>query len=228
MDPTGEEVDYSKTETDTRPNWWWQSYYQSTNFSLEDGDSHYRSDNGTSIRVSFNEVDTSFITPRSFRAINAKINAGKPWTYRFSWNDATDSFTTRTPKDYTVFWDLTLKTEWTLTISQNWDWSYQWTIKCFDDIYDFTVTHNDWTSWSPLRQGRNMQTILLDTFKYRWQWTPFVIQIVWEKELNGSSILTPQAWQWSTNAWQWSPNSVNLPKTKPTGRANLSNWPLLN
>lgn len=227
MDPTGETIDYSKTYTDTRPKWWWQSYFQATNFSLQDGDTHYLSNNGTAIRVSFNEIDTSFITPRSFNAINNAINNGNPWTYKFEWDSAKQSFTTRTPKDYTLFWDLTFKTEWTLTISKDGSWSYDWVLKSLDDIYDFTVTKEDWASWNPLRQGRNIQTIWLDLFKYWLKWTPFYIQITWEKPLQWASTPTPQVWQWSTNRWQSSVSSVSLPKAKSTGRANLSNWPLL-
>ncbi len=231
VDPTGEAIDKTRPSTDTRPNWGGQTYFQATNFTLQDWDDHYRSNNGTAIRVSFNEIDTSFITPGSFDVINNAINNGTPWTYSFVWNATKQSFTTRTYKDYTVFWDLTFRTEWTLTITKEWDWWYLWTIRCFDDKYDFTVTEDDRNSPSWLRQGRNMATEALAKYKYHYQWTPFMIQIVWEKELVGAwyktSAPTPQVWQWSTNRWQSSVSSVSLPKTKSTGRANLSNWPLL-
>ncbi len=227
VDPTGEAIDKTRPSTDTRPNWGGQTYFQAVNFTLQDWDDHYLSNNGTAIRVSFNEIDTSFITPRSFDVINNAINNGNPWTYTFEWGSAKQSFTTRTPKDYTIFWDLTFKTEWTLTISKDGGWSYDWVLKSYDDIYDFTVSHDDWTSLNPLRQGRNIQTIWLDLFKYWLKWTPFYIQITWEKPLQWASTPVPQVWQWSTNRWQSSVSSVSLPKAKSTGRANLSGWPLL-
>ena len=72
VDPTGEIVNYSKSYTDNRTRY---LYYQAANFTLQDADTHYRSNNGTAIQVSFNEINTSFINPASFDVINNKINA---------------------------------------------------------------------------------------------------------------------------------------------------------
>lgn len=218
IDPSGEMIDYSKTYIDTRPNWQWEAYFQATDFDLHDWDSHYLSDNHTAIRVSFDEINTSFITPLSFDVIRSRIDAGVPGVYTFQNNDTRQAFTTKSVKDYTVFWDLTFKTEWDLTITEKWKWSYQWNLKSFDDVYDFTVTDKDWEVLS--RWPRNIVTLDLATYKYHGKWTPFNIQITWEKGLTGNwntNWVFPWTGRWSTYSFQ----------TKPIGRPDLSKWPLL-
>jgi RHS repeat-associated protein len=121
VDPNGELIDYSKTYVDDKTG---DSYYKATNFSLADGDSHYQANYATSIQVSFNEIDTSFIRPESFSSINQKIHAWIEGVYTFKDNDAINSFTTDTPKDYTVYGDLTLKAEWTLIIDKEGKWDF--------------------------------------------------------------------------------------------------------
>jgi RHS repeat-associated protein len=72
VDPMGEEVDYTKTEKDSSTG---NSYYQVTNITTQDLDSHYTSHNGLSLQVSFSEIDTSFIQATSFDSIRNQILA---------------------------------------------------------------------------------------------------------------------------------------------------------
>ena len=216
VDPTGEIVNYSKSYTDNRTRY---LYYQAANFTLQDADTHYRSNNGTAIQVSFNEINTSFINPASFDVINNKINAWVPWEYTFQWNDAIQSMTTLAPwKDYQVYWDLTFKAEWKLFINNDGSWNFNWSLKVYDDIYDFTVSKNDWSS--PKRFWRNVQTLWLVNYKYDNKGTSFDIQIRWEKKLQGSFAPSkPTSWQ----GWL----STNSRSSISGNRTNLSKWPLL-
>jgi RHS repeat-associated protein len=199
VDPSGELVDYSKTYVDEKTG---NNYYKATNFSLADWDSHYLSDNQTSIQVSFNEIDTSSIRPDSFSAINQKIHEWIEGIYIFEGdNAANSSFTTNDPEDYTIYGDLTYKAEGSLTIDKDGKWDFKWKIKSWDDKYDFTVTLADWLDLS--RFWRNVQTVGLRNIKYNNKWTPFGIQIRWEKPLsgNGQTNSNPKSNQWSKNQW---------------------------
>ncbi len=141
VDPTGEMVDYTKSYKDERTG---NNYYKATNFSLADGDFHYKSNINTSVQVSFDEIDTSTIRPEHFNAINARIHAGVEGVYNFGGDDARESFTTNNLKDYTLYGDLSYKAEGILTIDKGGKWDFKGTLKAWDDIYDFTVSRSDW------------------------------------------------------------------------------------
>lgn len=170
---------------DDRPNGTQMAYYQATNFTLQDADEHYQSMDWSPIWISFNEINTSFITPQSFGQINWYIKSGEDWTYII---DDKKSIVMPQWKDYNIFGNLTLKVTWELTIKDG-KWSFKWSYGALDDHYDFDVTANDWNS--PERLPRNYATLAKG--KVLWTGRAYDIQIQWKKELvwNGKvSILT--------------------------------------
>ena len=178
VDPSGELVDYSRMFSDERPNGTDMTYYQATNFTLQDADNHYTSMDGMPIGVNFSEIDTSFITSQSFDQISWNIKKGVDGIYSI---EDTKVFTMPLWKDYNIFGNLTFKVKWELSI-KDWRWSLDAKYKAFDDRYDFEVTGEDWND--PLRLVRNYATMTKSTVLGKWR--NYDIQIHGEKKLSES------------------------------------------
>lgn len=184
VDPMGEEVDYTKTEKDSSTG---NSYYQVTNITTQDLDSHYTSHNGLSLQVSFSEIDTSFIQATSFDSIRNQILAWKDGEFDI---DIKQAFSLRKYDDFERFGNLTLRLEWKLKINKD-TWSFIGGYKAHDDKYDFSITKKD------LIKSRFIRNILtLGKSISLWSWTPYDIQIRGSKDLKSSWKIRSSIPQW--------------------------------
>ncbi|MBP9780002.1 hypothetical protein KBD33_05275, partial [Candidatus Gracilibacteria bacterium] len=178
VDPSGELVDYSRMFSDERPNGTDMTYYQATNFTVQDADDHYTSMNGMPIGVDFSEINTFFILPESFTEINRYIKSGEDGSFLI---DDKKTFTMPLGKDYEIFGDLTFRTLGQLNIKDG-RWTYKGVYRSFDDTYDFEVTGEDWGD--PLRLIRNYATMTKSTILGKGR--NYDIQIRGEKQLRDS------------------------------------------
>jgi RHS repeat-associated protein len=189
VDPTGEEVDYSGTHKDSITG---NMYYSVNNLSTQDLDAHYKSNNWTSLQVNFSEINTNFIAPTSFTEVSEKILNWKDGEYNIL---TKQNFTMKDYNAYERFGTISLVLDWKLKIQDN-AWSFEGSYKSYDDVYDFTVSPTDIkTFWRTLR---NILTIGKSITL--WKWTPYDIQIRWEKEISGNWKIKNTIPQW--RGWQ--------------------------
>jgi RHS repeat-associated protein len=96
---------------------------------------HYTGGTGTSLRMSFGDIDTSSVKPSQFPKVAKEISG--------SARDATISIDDRkafsTSGDQALFLgDITLRLQGTLTLKKSdCSWKFDGTLKSFDDWYDF-------------------------------------------------------------------------------------------
>ena len=137
-DPLGEASDANLYRfCENAPTWLYDAFGELTK---EECDDHYCDKTGTPLSLPFSEIDTSSVRPEDFPAVQVYLAVCGKGTHAIRYQSQSDNhpFST-TGAIATVLGDVTLKLEGTLEIRPSGDWTFDGTLKCFDDEYDFRM-----------------------------------------------------------------------------------------
>ena len=149
-DPLGEASDANLYRfCENAPTWLYDAFGELTKQECDD---HYRDKTGTPLSLPFSEIDTSSVRPEDFPAVQVYLAVCGKGTHAIRYQSQSDNHPFSTTGGIaTVLGDVTLKLEGTLEIRPSGDWTFDGTLKCFDDEYDFRMDY---------RIPRDIQTLL--------------------------------------------------------------------
>ena len=94
-------------------------------------------------RISFDEVDTSSVSVTSFPQVEAALKACRIGKTQIRWRNKNDNYAFKTGGDKTLLLgEVSLKLEGRLEVKAGGDWTFNGTMKCFDDMYDFNGSNH--------------------------------------------------------------------------------------
>ena len=95
----------------------------------------------TPIRISFGEINTSEVKVTDFPAVKRLLLEKRIGKHPVTWKNKKDNLPFSTTGDQSLYLgDVSLKLEGTLEIKTDCTWSFDGTLKCFDDLYDFNAS----------------------------------------------------------------------------------------
>ena len=116
---------------------------------------HYIGGSGDPLRMSFNEIDTSGVTPSQFPDVKAKLPSkiSVCKDEKISFGNAKMGFQT-SGDQWLYLGRIVLKLQGTLTIKCGCSWEFHGTLKAFDDLYDFDKGNRTWLAETATTIGR--------------------------------------------------------------------------
>ena len=140
----------------------------------------------TPIRISFDEINTSEVKVADFPAVKRLLSEKKTGKHPVTWKNKNDNLPFSTSGDQSLYLgNISLKLEGTLEIKADCTWTFDGTLKCFDDLYDFNAsTHRsaigEWlTSIGRKTKGK-----------------PFYVEIRGSKNITESGTLEAKSRKW--------------------------------
>ena len=130
---------------------------------------HYKEGSGTPLRMSFQDVDTSAVTPTYFNTFNKKLATATPGEEVKI--DAKQGFSTG-GAEAAYLGNITLRMQGVLSVGEKGTWSFKGTLKAYDDVYDFNQSNH-----------RSVIGELSTAIGARMQGKPYDIQIRGEKPM---------------------------------------------
>lgn len=108
------------------------------------GLTHYIAGSGTPLDLQFSEINTPNVNATYFPQVQDLLNSGQSGQYII---DTRMPYTTS--NTFEILGNITLRLQGTLTIDESGSWSFNGTLKSFNDVYDFNwSTHRIW--WAEL------------------------------------------------------------------------------
>jgi hypothetical protein len=135
--------------------------------SAKEAFEHYKGGSGTPKRISFDQVDTSGVSAKDFKAIKDLLTGKQPGTASV---DGKLVLTT-SGDNFLMLGNITLRLQGSLSITEK-DWSFNGSLKSYDDMYDFNASSH-----------RSVIGELLTTFGRNTEGTPFPIEIRGDKPM---------------------------------------------
>lgn len=94
-------------------------------------------------RISFDDIDTSSVSVTSFPQVNAALKDCKIGTTEIRWRNKDDNYAFPLEGKQKLFLgEVSLKLEGRLVVKAGGDWTFEGTLKCFDDLYDFNPSNH--------------------------------------------------------------------------------------
>lgn len=94
----------------------------------------FKDGSGTPLRMSFQDVDTSAVTPTYFDSFNKKLAGAEPGSEIKI--DAKQPFSTGGAEG-AYLGNITLRMQGVLSVGEKGAWSFKGALKAYDDVYDF-------------------------------------------------------------------------------------------
>ena len=100
----------------------------------------------TPLRIDFTDINTAEVSVKDFPAIKELLSNRKAGKFKIVWRNKDDNLPFSTSGDQSLYLgNVSLKLEGNLEIKNDCTWSFDGTLKCFDDLYDFNAsTHRSW------------------------------------------------------------------------------------
>jgi hypothetical protein len=109
------------------------------------------------LKMTFSEINTDSVKVGQFPQVKVKLSKCEPGTYQIKWSNSNDNLPFSTSGDQALFLgNISLKLTGTLIIKADKSWSFNGTLKSFDDLYDFNKsTHRGFIGECLTAMGRN-------------------------------------------------------------------------
>jgi RHS repeat-associated protein len=113
--------------------------------TAEEAYQHYLGGTGTAMRMAFSDIDTSGVRPSSFKAVQAALTSAKQTKKEGCCTPSSTPIDDRQPfttggSNFLLLGNITLRLQGSFVVSADCTWTFDGTLKSFDDFYDFNAS----------------------------------------------------------------------------------------